>query len=394
MPLLLLLLLVTVVQLAFWGYFLQKAYDVPLASEKSSAPYPPVSIIVCFHNEATLVAECVQQILRQTYAGEFELLLVNDNSTDDSAAVVRPFGLTDQRVRLLEPGATRSGKKDALTYGIKQARFNFLLLTDADCVPASETWLTRMVTPLKNGAEVALGVSPFFSRQDHAILGNWQRFEAAYTSLKYLGFARRGLPYMGVGRNLAYRRSFFQGAGGFAAHAELPSGDDDLLIGAAAKFVPIARVTHPAAWVYTHSQSSWSGYFRQRSRHQSTGSYYRKEYQLLLGGLALSHGLFFLLGVYLLFTAYWWVALLAYLLRWPLVVRAFLSSFLAEMPVVHLGAAAGTKAPFRANGPVPQGNSLKRKVSVAIFVTIFDAWIGPMYLFLAVSTLRTQKEAW
>ncbi|MEM9260786.1 MAG: glycosyltransferase, partial [Bacteroidota bacterium] len=288
----------------------------------------------------------------------------------------------DPRVRLLEPGPTRSGKKDALAYGIEQARFDFLLLTDADCVPASAEWVLRMITPLKNGAEVALGVSPFFSRQDHAVLGNWQRFEAAYISLKYLGFARRGLPYMGVGRNLAYRRSFFERAGGFTAHAELPSGDDDLLIGAAAKSVATARVTHPAAWVYTHSQASWRDYFRQRSRHQTTGSYYRKEYQLLLGGLALSHGLFFLLGSCLLLTAYWWVVLLAYLPRWVLVLRAFLSSFLAEVPIAHSGAAAGAMT----------GN--KRQLSVAIFVTIFDVLLGPMYLFLAVSTLQSPKNAW
>lgn len=377
---LLLFLLAVIAQLVFWGYFLQNAYET--AQETKAAFFPSVSIIVCFRNEASLLAECVREILGQEYPGAFELLLVDDNSTDGSTAVVRPFNLADQRVRLLEAGDTRPGKKDALAYGIEQARYDFLLLTDADCVPASKEWLTRMLTPLGNGADVALGVSPYFSRQDHAVLGNWQRFEAAYISLKYLGFARRGFPYMGVGRNLAYRKSFFERAGGFAAHADLPSGDDDLLVGTATDAFACARVPHPAAWVFTHSQPNWRAYFRQRARHQTTGSYYRKEYQLLLGALALSHGVFFLLGACLLLTAYWWVALLAYFLRWPLVFKAFFSSFLSEVSTLDLGAAAGAK----------KGG--KRKVSVAIFVTIFDACIGPMYLFLALSTLLPKRKNW
>lgn len=369
-------------QLIFWGYFLQNAYSFTGGKDLPTEVAPAVSIIVCFHNEASLLAQCVQQILHQEYAGRFELILVDDNSTDTSAAVVRPFGLADDRVRLFDPGPTRLGKKDALQYGIGQARYDFLLLTDADCVPASAEWLSRMVAPLTNGAEIALGVSPFFSSQDHSILSNWQRFEGAYVSLKYLGFAQRGFPYMGVGRNLAYRKSFFQKAGGFTAHADLPSGDDDLLVGGVATSATTARVVHPAAWVFTHPQRSWRAYFRQRARHQTTGSYYRKEYQLFLGLLALSHGLTFLLGLYLLFTSYWWVAILMYLLRLPLVIKAFLSSFLSEVPPSQLGATAGAQSAF------------KRKVSVAIFVTIFDALLGPMYLYLAISTLWPKNDSW
>jgi hypothetical protein len=229
-----------------------------------------------------------------------------------------------------------------------------------------------MTAPLRQGAEVALGCG-LYKVETPKTLSAWQSFEAKYVLLKYMGFARRGLPYMGVGRNLAYTKTFFNNAGGLEAHADLPGGDDDLLIGAAALPQTTARVTHPDSVTLSATAMDWGEFFRQRMRHQSVGFRYRTIHQVLLGLLALSHGLFFLLGFYLLFTPWWWLALVIYLLRFLLVQHAF-----RQLNLV--GAAAGAGEGFEAQG-LPIGQHM-----------IFDAMLAPFYLFLAVAGLVPAKR--
>jgi len=343
-----------------------------------------VSVIVCFHNEQKTLGRCVDRILAQVYPGELELVLVDDNSTDNSASIIHLFEIKHDNVRLLQPGPTRAGKKDALAFGIAAAKHDFLVLTDADCVPASSHWLWFMADPLRRGTELVLGVSPYTADKENALLSAWQRFEATYVSLKYLGFARTGMPYMGVGRNLAYRRSFYERAGGFAAHADLPGGDDDLLVSATAQREGTARVVHPAAWTYSAPQPSWRAYFRQRARHQSVGIRYPAKAQWVLGGLALSHGLFYLLGFYLLFTPDWLVALGAYTFRLLLLIYVYATPY--------LGADAGARSPDWRSAPAPEGGGWRSKVSLPFTVAFFDAWVGPMYLYLAVAGLRPARS--
>ncbi len=368
---------VAIVQLVFWGYFLRRAYTNLLPEHTTAGPEDRVSVIVCFRNEEDKLTPCIEGILQQRFPGDFELLLVDDNSTDNSAALVRPYAERHEHVHLLHPGATRPGKKDALTYGIANARHDHLLLTDADCVPASSRWLLLMTEPLRLGAELVLGVSPLLPQREHSLLAYWQWFESTYVSLKYLGFASRKLPYMGVGRNLAYSKTFFERAGGFAAHAELAGGDDDLLVSANAHAGHTARVTDPAAWTMAQGQPDWKAYFRQRNRHQSTGIHYPRMTGILLGGLALSHGLFYLLGCYLLFTSWWWLAAGCYGLRFAFLLVAYARPLLNKIPA-SLRNTSSDKRSWR---------------WLATTVLWGDALVGPMYLFLAISSLRPRR-AW
>ena len=330
-----LLLLATAVQLLVWW----RVYRPALATPSAPSPDPefewsPVTVIVCFHNEATHLEATLRGILAQDYP-LFELLAVDDHSTDASVAIVRYLQNRFPQLKLLQPGPTRPGKKDALSAGIQAASYPLLVLTDADCTPASDHWLRYMVAPLTRGSELVLGCSPY--RYHPGPLAFWQRFGATYTALQYQGLARLGHPYMGVGRNLAYHRSFFVGAGGFAAHAHRPGGDDDLLVNAHAVPSRTARVVEPKAWTYSEPTRNWRAYFRQKLRHQSVGTAYRLRDQLLLTGIALSHGLFFLCGCWLLFTPLAGWALLLYLLRATVVVYTY------HQPSVRqfLGAAAG-----------------------------------------------------
>ena len=301
--------------------------------------------------------------LRQRHAAAFELILVDDNSTDGSTELALAFARTDDRIRVLFPGATRPGKKDALAYGIAQASYERLLLTDADCTPASDEWLTRMTEQLRGPTELVLGVSPYRTAPA-TLLGRWQRFESIYVSFKYLSALRWGLPYMGVGRNLAYTKGFYLRAGGFSSHGDLPGGDDDLLVSGAAISERTVAVTDPRAWTYSHPQPAWPDYFRQRARHQSTGIRYPLKISAFLTLVAVSHVLFYVTVA----TALWrgevaW-ALGVYALRFGLQ----LSILLGE----DAGALFGEKS----------------KLSVAGEVALFDGFIALMYGYLAVVGIK------
>ncbi|MEO0733630.1 MAG: hypothetical protein AAFZ52_12410, partial [Bacteroidota bacterium] len=201
-------------------------------------------------------------------------------------------------------------------------------------------------------------------------LSTWQRFETVYVATKYLAFAAFGWPYMGVGRNLAYRKSLFVRAEGFRSHADLAGGDDDLLIGHHALPATTVPVNDPAAWTWSAPHRSWRAYWRQRRRHQSVGTRYPWRYALVLGGVALSHGLFYLLGFVLLFTPFRWLVLAVYAWRLLFVVATYLEPL--------RGAAAGA------------GLSLKTFVQLLLC----DALLGPMYLWLSLSPLFPRRGTW
>ncbi|PPK84766.1 cellulose synthase/poly-beta-1,6-N-acetylglucosamine synthase-like glycosyltransferase [Neolewinella xylanilytica] len=336
-----LLLVALTVQVAAWLFIFYRALD-PAPGPASHEQ--PVSVLVCFHNEAATLEACLRSILTQRHSA-FELLAVDDNSTDGSGDIAAKLAGEDDRLRIIDPGDTNPGKRDALRAGLRAANHDIVLLTDADCIAASDEWLTRMTAPLAQSDEVVLGCAPL--RGGRSLLAAWQRYEATHVALHYQGLARRGYPYMAVGRNLAYQRTFFRRAGGFPGPDNLPGGDDDLIVGYYSRARTTARVTEPAAWTFSTPVPTLVGYIKQKLRHQSVGLHYRGAHQALLVGLALSHGLFYLTGFFLLFTAVWKWALLAYALRalvvaatfWRKPVRQFLGGdagvlFFLKLPMI------------------------------------------------------------
>lgn len=364
-------LFITGVQLIFWLLVAPQGFARVFREEEPESigparEVPGVSVIVCFRNEAATLYDCLTGVLAQEYPGEFEVIAVDDGSTDGSADAVTALQRAGHaRLRLLRPGPTRPGKKDALTHGIGAARHDRLLLTDADCQPASVHWLRLMTAPL-NDNEVVLGVSPYRPGGDW--LTRFQHFEANYVALKYLGFAALGLPYMGVGRNLAYRKSFFERAGGFAGHTDVPGGDDDIIIGHHAPPDATVRVNDPDAFTFSAPTTDRAAFLRQRARHQRAGFRYRELHKMLLTLLALSHGLFYLLGLVLLFTPYAYSALAVYGVR------------LAAVAAAHR----------RAPQPKPAGSAVSRLARWAVY----DAGVALMYLYVTVTGGAGRRGGW
>ncbi|GAB4498747.1 MAG: glycosyltransferase [Saprospiraceae bacterium] len=291
--------------IVWWAIFRKLAFrnwksDVgePLISHSRS----PISVIICARNEADNLRRFLPKILEQEYPGEWEVVVVDDASEDDTPAVLQFFQGKTPRLRVVRISEKKQpGKKHALAQGIAAAKSDSLLLTDADCEPASPHWLARMAAALneKPKTEIVLGYGPM--REGKGWLNGWSRFETAHTAIQYFSFALAGMPYMGVGRNLAFKRQVYERAGGFAAHADLPSGDDDLLVNGAAHARNTAICLHPEAFMFSESKKTWRGWARQKRRHLTAGHRYQTRHQAVLTLLSLSHTLhFFLLAVLLL----------------------------------------------------------------------------------------------
>ncbi len=302
LPPALLLVPLLLVQGWFWGRYFRPFARRPAETE-ASEPGPdaePVSLIVCTHNELENLRELVPLLLSQDYPAGFELVLIDDRSQDDTYLYAQQLSqYYPGRFRLVTVSHTPAGfapKKYALTLGIKAARYERLLFTDADCRPVSLDWLRLMQRGFaqKNGADIVLGFSGY--AEAPGLLNQLIRYETLLTGAQYLSFAWAGRPYMGVGRNLAYTRATFNSTKGFASHIRRLSGDDDLLVqDAVAAGARAAVVADYEAQTLSQPAETWGAWWRQKRRHLSAGSRYRAADRRRIGLFMGSNALFYVL---------------------------------------------------------------------------------------------------
>lgn len=306
---------VTCIQLFYYLYFFRRvAFHKP--PERLQSQQHPVSVVICARDEDENLARHLPGVLVQEYPTTHEIIVVNDNSVDDSKYILAELQKTFKKLQIVDltqEAKLIAGKKYPLSIGIKEAKHEIVLLTDADCVPASEHWLYKMQNAFADGVEVALGYGAY---QKHpGFLNKAIRFETFHTAIQYLGYALAGKPYMGVGRNLAYRRSLFLRNKGFSSINHIPSGDDDLFINQVATKNNTTVVLDPDAFTISAPKTSWKDWMRQKSRHYSTGKFYRKSHQFLLGLYTASFFAFYPLFVLSLIFFDWRYALAAFGLR-------------------------------------------------------------------------------
>jgi poly-beta-1,6-N-acetyl-D-glucosamine synthase len=280
----------------------------------SNAEKPAVSVIICARNEAENLRKNLPFILEQIYP-KMEVLVVNDASYDETAAVLANFSKKYAHLRVLNISEKNNlGKKTALAAGIRAAKNDWLLMTDADCEPASKFWVAKMAENFSPTKKLVLGYGPY--RAESTFLNQWIRLETVRSAIHYFAFAHWGMPFMGVGRNLAYHRSLFESAGGFAGHENLASGDDDLFVTDAATISNTAICLDPSAFVFSEAKKTWASYQTQKSRHFTTGRHYGWFQKGMLGFAALSPALHFFLILVLLLTGHSMVVvIICYILR-------------------------------------------------------------------------------
>ena len=245
-----------------------------------------VSVIVCAWNELENLKELLPQLNNQDYK-TFEVIIIDDRSWDGTHEYLLTQCGEYQKIRFLRIEQTSeylSSKKYALTLGIKSAKYDIILLTDADCRPQSSHWIKEMATYMTPDKDIVLGFSPYFKAK--GFLNNLIRYETFITALQYFSFALVGIPYMGVGRNLMYRKSVFLKNRGFAKHTDIVGGDDDLFMNDVATHENTAICLNPDTFIYSFPKTTWQTWYRQKRRHLSVSKYYKLQNKILLGGLA------------------------------------------------------------------------------------------------------------
>ncbi|MBL7812246.1 MAG: glycosyltransferase [Bacteroidetes bacterium] len=288
-----------------WFYFFRYFRRVKI-THHTAGKLPPVSLVIAARNELKNLQKHLPLWLSQNYP-EFEVVIADDGSTDGTSAWITPMLENEPRLGyvLLDAEYIKMhGKKLALTLGFKKARYNHFVLTDADCIPAGENWLSEMAAGFGSGAEIVLGYSPY--TKSKGILGSMIQWETLLTALHYLGFALAGKPYMGVGRNLAYTRKVYDQAGGFSAHHHLPAGDDDLFVQQAANTKNVAVCISAEAITSSAPKATWREWWRQKKRHMWVGKYYPSAVKRSLAGFPIAQLLFWIcIPVWFILGAWW-----------------------------------------------------------------------------------------
>ena len=280
-------------------------------------PSPGVSVVICAHNEYYNLQKALPKILEQDYP-QYEVIVVNHASDDDTSSLLSD--LSDRYPHLNVVNINRdlnffSGKKFPLSIGIRSAKYDIILLTDADCQPVSNAWIRLMSNAFSDQKEIVLGYGSYEKRK--GILNRLIRFDTVTIAIQYLSFALAGLPYMGVGRNLAYKKSLFFQEKGFISHYRISSGDDDLFINRVARKQNTGVVLDPEASTISEPKLSIGKWITQKKRHLSTGGHYKFKHKLLLGLYASAQTLFWIMLILLLSWEFAWIVVLSVLLlKW------------------------------------------------------------------------------
>jgi glycosyltransferase involved in cell wall biosynthesis len=293
--------------------------------------WPPISIVISIRADFENIQKLLPELLSQNYPN-FEIVLIDDASWDETKSFIEESVKQFPNVKGVyvteEMKKQTLGKKLALTLGIKAATHEIIVLTDADCMPATPYWLQRMVAPyLENpSTEIVLGYSPFVRKQTFVNLIS--QMDNLWTAILYFSYAVRNKAYMGVGRNMSYKKSLFLKVKGFASHLHVLSGDDDLFVRDAANSSNTAICIHPDSFMFTSSKSSFNTWYLQKKRHTFVGKYYKFKDKLKLGFIGLSHALMWVLIVFNLFLLSNWfwtliLLLLFWMIKFPLVFMAF-----------------------------------------------------------------------
>ncbi len=316
--------LVTAIQLFYYLFYYLSVYvfKTPALETKKQ----PISVIICARNEAENLRNFLPAILEQDYP-DYEVIVVNDCSEDNSYDILGKYLMQYPHLKIStvnkDPKFTHN-KKFAQFIGIKAAKNEILLFTDADCQPESDKWIEAMTSHFNDKITFVLGYGGYLNEK--GLLNKYIRFESMTIAMQYLGMAIRGIPYMGVGRNLAYRRSAFFGNKGFGAHNHVISGDDDLFVNTNAKKKNTCVEFRKIAHTRSIPGSGIKEWITQKKRHLTTAPYYKFRDKLLLIIEPATRILFY--------TAF--ITLLSFSFLWPIVLAVFGLRFITQIAVFSL----------------------------------------------------------
>ncbi len=314
---------IAAIQLAYYlGVFGQFAFA---KAQKITPKRIPISVIVCAKNEEENVANFIPLLAEQNYP-DFEIVLIDDASGDNTLEIFEQFEKQYSNVRLVKVENNEAfwgNKKYALTLGIKAAKKEYLLFTDADCYPTSKDWITAMSSQFTMQKTIVLGYGKY-EKIANSFLNKIIRFENVLTTIQYFSWAKLGQPYMGVGRNMAYKKEEFFNVNGFIDHMQIRTGDDELFINQAAKGKNTTVAYTPESFSISKPKTSFSEFFNQKRRQIATANYFPVMDQFRLVLFYASQLLFVLMAVILLAFQFEWIIVLSiflvrYVVAWTVV---------------------------------------------------------------------------
>lgn len=279
----------------------------------------PLSVVICARNESENLRRNLPAILKQDYP-DFEVIVINDGSTDESEDLLSE--LEEEYPNLYHsftPDSARyiSRKKLALTLGIKASKYDWLVFTEADCTPVSDKWLRRIARNFTPSTDIVLGYSGY--ERGKGWLHKRVSFDSLFTSLRYLGFALAGKPYMGIGRNLAYRKELFFKVKGFSTHLNMQRGEDDLFINQIANENNTRVETSPDSVIRMQPVERYKDWKEEKVSYMATARFYKGSQRWLLGLETATRLLFYvacLSGIVFGILSFHWLAAGLALLLW------------------------------------------------------------------------------
>jgi len=285
------LIVVTIINLFYWIWFFSRLAALKQQNGKAEALSlnNRVLAILTVKNEGHNLSKNLQSFLSQNRK-DYDLLIIDDNSTDATKELIDEYQKEYTNLKYKQYSYSQ-GKKKAMHLTLQGMQENYWVFSDGDCMPASDQWLPLMLSGFDNKKNIVLGYGPFYKSK--GLLNKFARFECFMTAIQYFSYAARGIPYMGVGRNLAYKRSIFTESNGFNNHLDILSGDDDLFVSQVATKDNIYCQLHPDSFVYSSAPNTWGGFISQKRRHLATSVRYNILHQLLLSTYALSHIAFY-----------------------------------------------------------------------------------------------------
>lgn len=268
--------------LSYWLIIFSKIAKIEQKIDENKLS-SPISLIVCIKNGAQFLKNIESYL--SSLSTQDELLIINDFSSDDTVHILNE--ISDPRMRIENAKIDKRGKKMALKQGIESSKHQNILLTDIDCVPKNKSWAALMNHALHGNSSIVLGYSPY--KKYDGLFNKFVRHETVITAMQYLSYALIGSPYMGVGRNLAYKKELFLASDRFESHSDLASGDDDLFISQVANKNNVSVMIDPNSFVESDPVKTIDAFLKQKTRHISTANRYPIKIQILLTIYALSH---------------------------------------------------------------------------------------------------------